>query len=400
MLLLAHVLVGLSLATAGPTATSPPAVAGALQQGKQLVGSPGSWTGTGTITFTYQWYRCDARGAHCSSIHGATRGTYREVGKDVGHTIGLTIRATDPTGTTAAYAPLAGLVAPAASPLVATRQPPLSGSAIVGDELKVEAGAWTGVPSSLAYGWWRCNANGRLCTKVADAAGGTYAPAAADVGHVVLATVTAGGRTVLSLHRGIVRALPGPVAAGRPTIAGVLRQGEKLTAAAGTFLGSGAISFAYRWYRCDSSGAHCSTIRGATARTLTTTSKDVGHTLALTVRATDSTGTTSAYSSLAGPIAASGALAATSQPTLTGQSAVGATITVDGGTWSSTPASLTYYWLRCNANVRLCTTIAGATGASYTATDADAGHTIVAGVSATAGTATQAVLTTGSGVVS
>jgi hypothetical protein len=114
------------------------------------------------------------------------------------------------------------------------------------------------------------------------------------------------------------------------------------------------------------------------------------------VRATDATGTTAAYSSLAGLVAAAGStLVATAQPTLASS---GRTLQVQQGGWSATPASLTYAWLRCNANGRLCTAIAGATAVSYTLTAADSGKTIVASVTATAGTARQAVLTVASAV--
>ena len=58
-------------AATGPVAASRPTIAGTLEQGKRLVASPGTWTGSGTITYAYQWYRCDANGANCSSMHGA-----------------------------------------------------------------------------------------------------------------------------------------------------------------------------------------------------------------------------------------------------------------------------------------------------------------------------------------
>src|SRR5207244_4833104 len=182
-----------------------------------------------------------------------------------------------------------------------------------------------------------------------------------------------------------------PVASGPPAIAGTLQQGSRLTATAGTWSGSGTITYAYLWYRCDATGAHCSSVRGATKATYTQTSSDVGHAIGLTVRATDSTGTTPAYSSLAGLVAGKPArVTATAQPTLAGTPAVGQTLTVEPGTWSGSPATFAYAWLRCNANGRLCAAIAGATAASYTLTIGDAGHTIIATVTATAGTAKQA----------
>lgn len=392
---------GLAMLLAGPTSASPPTVTGTLQQGAKLTATAGTWAGSGTITYAYQWYRCDVNGAHCSSIHGATKGTYTQVGKDVGQTIGLTVRATDTTGTTAAYAPLAGLVAaPGATP-VATKQPPESGDPIVGQGLKVEAATWSATPATLTYTWLRCNANGRLCTVEPGATTDTYSLTADDVGHVVLATVTAGKQTVLSLSAGVVRGAPGPVASGRPAVAGTLQQGSRLTATAGTWSGSGTITYAYQWYRCDANGAHCSSVHGATKGTYTLVATDVGKTIGLTVRATDSTGTTPAYGSLAGLVAAKGStLTPTAQPTLAGTATVGQTLTVTPGTWSgSSSATFTYAWLRCNANGRLCTAIAGATAASYTLTADDSAHTIIATVTDTAGTAKQAVLTVASPVV-
>ena len=392
---------GLAVLLGGPTSSSPPAVTGTLQQGAKLTATAGTWAAGGAITYAYQWYRCDPNGAHCSSIHGATKGRYTEVRKDVGQTIGLTVRASDKTGTTTAYAPLAGLVAaPGATP-VATKQPPESGEPIVGQGLTAEAAAWTSVPAALKYAWLRCNANGRLCTAVAGATTNTYTLDADDAGHVLLAAVTAGKQTVLSLSAGVVRTAPGPVPSGRPTVAGKLQQGSRLTATAGTWGGSGTITYAYQWYRCDANGAHCNSVHGATKGTYTLVAADVDKTIGLTVHATDSTGTTAAYASLAGLIAAKTAtLAATAQPTLAGTAAAGQALTIAPGTWSGTPpTAFTYAWLRCNANGRLCVPIAGATAASYTLTADDSSHTIVATVAATVGTAVQAVLTVASSVV-
>jgi hypothetical protein len=369
------------------------------QQGSKLTASPGTWTGSGALAYAYQWYRCDGSGAHCSSIHGATRGTYTQVAKDVAHTLALTVRATDATGTNAAYAPLIGLVTGRTSTLVARGQPAVTGEPIVGRPLQVAAAEWTGVPGAAAFVWRRCNANGRICQPITGATAETYTIAADDVGHLLLATVTASKQTVFSLTSAVVRAVPGPVAAGRPSIAGTFQQGKKLVGNAGTWASGGTITYAYQWYRCDANGAHCSLIRGATLPTYTQVAADVSHTLGLTVRATDATGTTAAYSSLAGIVAPTSAtFAAAVQPSLTGAPVAGQQLKVTGGTFTATPSGATYAWLRCNANGRLCAAIAGATTDSYTVTAADAGHTLVAVVTASAGAAKQVVLTTAAAI--
>ena len=51
----------------------------------------------------------------------------KDVAKDVGKTLGLTVRATDSTGTTAAYASIAGVVAAGTSTFLPSAQPPLDG---------------------------------------------------------------------------------------------------------------------------------------------------------------------------------------------------------------------------------------------------------------------------------
>jgi hypothetical protein len=234
-----------------------------------------------------------------------------------------------------------------------------------------------------------------LCASIAGAHGPAYAVTSDDVGHVVVAQVTAvagtGRASVLSVASAVAQAAPGPTAVSPPSVSGVLQQGRKLTAAAGSWSGSGTIGYAFNWYRCDPLGAHCSSIHGATSSTYTVVPKDVGNTLGLTVRATDSTGTTAAFASLAGPLAAASSPAATAQPLVGGSATNGATLTAAAGSWTEAPASTTVAWLRCNANGRLCVAVGGATAATYTVGPADAGHTLVAAVTAAFGATTQAV---------
>jgi hypothetical protein len=376
---------------AGPTATSRPTIAGTLQQGRKLAANPGSWSGHGTISYRYQWYRCNAVGAKCSSIHGATRGTYVQVRGDVGRALAVAVTATDHGGDAIAYSSLAGVVAKATAPVAAEAQPTLSGSPLVGQTLTVGTPRWTAAAGPAVYGWLRCNVNGRLCTRVPAAATTTYTLADADIGHVLVAGVTASHQTALSLASPVVRARPGPVALGGPAVGGTLQVGRQLTGTAGVWSGSGPISYAYQWYRCDANGAHCGTITGATRNTYRQVAADAGHALGLTVSATDTAGTTAAYSSLAGLVApAAATLAARAQPALTGMQ----TLAVTGGSYTVKPTSLAYAWLRCNANARACTPIAGATGDSYTVTPDDAGHALIAAVTAAAAGTRQVVLTT------
>jgi hypothetical protein len=127
-------------------------------------------------------------------------------------------------------------------------------------------------------------------------------------------------------------------------------------------------------------------VHGATKPTYRLVAADKGKTVGFTVNASDATGLKQpAYAALVGPVAAAAALAPTAQPKVTAQ---GQTFTVDAGAWTTTPASTTVQWERCNANGRICTAIAGATSTSYTATSADSGHALVALVTAHVGATT------------
>jgi hypothetical protein len=179
------------ISTSGPKNTVAPTAVGSAVQGGKLTSTAGAWTGSGTINYTYQWYRCDAAGAHCSSIHGATAGTYKLVARDVSQTMALTVTAKDTVGKANAYGSLVGPVAAAGAPLIATTQPTVSGSGATGKPVSVSSGSWSPMPAAYSYAWQRCNANGRICVPIVGATLATYTVVAADRGHQLLAIVQA-----------------------------------------------------------------------------------------------------------------------------------------------------------------------------------------------------------------
>ena len=391
--------------TVGPTPSSRPTIAGSATQGSRLTATPGSWHGSGTIRYVYRWYRCDTMGGHCSPLRGATGAQHTLSANDVGHTLGLNVRAADSTGSTNGYASLIGPVAGAPSPLRSIVQPAISGTAVLGGSIQVDSGTWSEAPKSFTYQWVRCNANGRACAPIAGDNTASHAVVRRDVAHALVAIVQARSdttsRAVLSLATTPVAgsattAGTAPALTAPPSIAEVVQQGKQLTGFAGTWSGSGTIQYTYQWYRCDPAGAHCTSIHGATKPTYTEVAKDVAHTLGLAVHATDSNGTTNAYASLVGPVAAATAtLASTVQPTVSGTPKPGQTLQTTSGSWSQTPTALGYQWQRCNTNGRLCTAIANATAATYTVTATDTGHALLAIVQATAGGVTQPTVSVG-----
>src|SRR5947209_7023292 len=120
-----------------PAAATAPAITGPPVQGQTLTGSTGSWTGV-AVSYSYQWKRCDLSGSGCSSIAGATGGTYALGAADVATTVRLTVTGTNKNGSAAATSNQTPVIAPLPSappPPADTALPAISGSATVGSTL-------------------------------------------------------------------------------------------------------------------------------------------------------------------------------------------------------------------------------------------------------------------------
>ena len=82
-----------------PSVAVAPAVNGTLTVGRQLTASLGSFRGDLPITTSFVWQRCDATGAACRTIPGATKMTYHPTDSDLGSTLRLTVTAKNAYGT-------------------------------------------------------------------------------------------------------------------------------------------------------------------------------------------------------------------------------------------------------------------------------------------------------------
>jgi hypothetical protein len=162
-----------------------------------------------------------------------------------------------------------------------------------------------------------------------------------------------------------------------PTISGNTTQGQTLTETHGTWTNS-PTGYTYQWQDCDSVGAHCTSIPGATSATYTLTASDVGHTIRVEEAAFNSGGpSTAALSSAATGVVAAPAAPPTvpvskSPPVITGSAVEGRTLSTTNGLWSGTPPSgYSYQWQRCGSSG--CTNIVGATATIYDLTSSDLG---------------------------
>jgi len=376
-----------------PANMSPPTIAGTPTQGQTLTETQGTWTNSPTLTD--QWEDCDSSGADCLAISGATTKTYTLTSTDVGHTIVVQETATNAGGPPVIQSstPTAAVAAAPPPPPTIISLPTISGSPTQGQTLTETNGAWTNSPTSYTNQWEDCDASGQTCTLIAGATLQTYVPTAADVGHTIALLESAGNAggtsaTVSAAATATVAAAPPPPPANMspPTIAGIPTQGQTLTETQGTWTNSPTLTD--QWEDCDSSGANCLAITGATTQTYTLTAADVGQTIVVQETATNATGSTIASSNptdLVAPALAAAvpAPAIKTAPTISGTTTQGQPLTETNGTWNNSPTTVTNQWEDCDGSGAGCTAITGATLPTYRLTAGDVGHTIVVQETAT-----------------
>jgi len=329
-----------------------PTIAGTARVGSVLTASSGTWLPTPS-NLAYQWYR-DA-----APIVGATRSTYTLVAADLGTEIIVKV-----TGTLLGYNTLqksslataeidSGIFSPAPTPTI-------SGTELVGQTLTATAGTWGPVTPTLAYQWKRDTVT------IDGATARTYQLTALDVDTNITVEVnaTAPGFTSSS----VTSAATGDIAQGvlsptpTPTITGTMGVGSTVTTSPGTW-GPGSVSLAYRWKR------NGTNITDATSSTYTIDGADVGASITVEVTATLA-GYATVVKTSAARVAVAGTFTNSVLPSITGTATVGSVLTASAGTWSPTPESTTYQWLRGS------TAITGATNTTYTLVAADAGKNI------------------------
>jgi hypothetical protein len=170
--------------------------------------------------------------------------------------------------------------------------------------------------------------------------------------------------------------------------------GQRLGELSGTWLGP-VTSYSEQWLQCDASGQGCAPIPGATGQAYYLQASDLGHTVRVQQIAINGDGPSAPAVSAPSVLVTQRPVAPynTVRPTITGQAAVGATLTESPGSWSGTmPIRFSYQWQRCSLEPipgkpgyaqPVCKPIPGATKQTHRVTAADKRKNLYATVTAT-----------------
>jgi len=157
-----------------------------------------------------------------------------------------------------------------------------------------------------------------------------------------------------------------------PEVSGTAREGQVLIESHGSWTHA-PTAYSYQWERCDSAGASCHPIVGATAQTYTLSAGDVGSTIRVSETTSNEGGSSEPAPSTTTSVVQPAATAPvnTGAPVVSGSGQPGQTLSCSTGSWTgSPPPAFTYVWLRDGSSV------GGATSATYVVQAADQGHTL------------------------
>jgi PKD repeat protein len=368
--------------------TTAPSISGSHEDGQTLTANPGSWSEPDPVSYTYQWQSCNAEGGECQNLEGATVRNYTLSSADLETTLRVLLTATNSTASVQATSAATAEIE--AGPPSELEAPSLAGTPAAGETLQANAGQWGGTETEIGYQWELCNATGGECAAITGATESSYTLVEGDVGKTLRIRVgvsnALGSLTAVSPVSPAIEAAATLLNTWAPSIAGTPRDGQTLTANAGSWLGMGTIGYEYQWQRCDRYGNGCENITGATALTHTLVSGDVEHALRLVVSAGETGGMVSETTPATAVIAGEGDPTIEETPVVYGTGLVGDTLTASTGTWSGEGSiGYAYQWERCSEAGGSCSSISGATASTYTLTESDVAHTLRALVTATGG---------------
>ena len=341
------------------TNSSAPTITGTPQVGVQLSAGTGTWSPAGQ--YEYRWF---AGGTRLSDVTGATfTPTAAELGKPIRVKV---VSRLDGYTTKAAVSTVSAPVAP--GQFRVTAAPSISGTPQVDQVLTASAGTWT--PAGTMHLQWM--ADGK---PIEGATGPRYKVTPADLRTQITLRVTA---TQTGYDEAVASsATTTPVAPGtflntrEPAVVGTAQVGAPLTADRGAWTPKASI--AYQWV------VDGTEVPGATSSSFTPRPQDVAKPIKVEVLASRPGYLTALVASQATAPALHGVFHSTRSPEVTGRAMVGHTLHSSTGSWSLDGVTLSYQWYAGSQR------IAGATGAAYQPTPAEAGlplHVVVTATSA------------------
>ena len=184
-----------------------------------------------------------------------------------------------------------------------------------------------------------------------------------------------------------------PVNSTLPVISGTAHQGQTLSTTNGTWTNN-PTGYSHQWRACDSAGANCTNIAGATSSTHVLTSGQVGKRIRVVVTATNAAGAGTATSNATAAVIVPPTPVNSTAPVISGTPTQGQTLSTTNGTWTNNPTGYSYSWWACDSTGANCANIADATASTYTLTATEVGKRLRVVVTATnAGGSASAVTT-------
>jgi hypothetical protein len=368
-----------SLASASSTATlgvvdvfttaPKPTITGTVQVGKTLTANVTAWSPV--ATFTYQWKRT----AGGVTTNTATTPTYVLTSTDRGAAISVSV-----TGSAATYettTKTSDSTVEVDYGVFTAPTPTITGSAVSGGTLSAVPGTW--VPTATPTYKWLAGTD-----QVGTAS--TLPVTEAMVGKQISVEVTgaATGYTSQTKTSAATAAVTLPLiaTAPTPTISGMVKFGNTLTALPGT-APAGATVKSYQWSRAATATGVFENITDATLSTYALTASDVTKFIRVIVTWQKSGSGDTPKTSATTVVVAALSFATPPVPTITGTKTVGQTLTANRGTWTTAADTYTYTWSRATVAKGPYVTISGATTATYTLQSADRGKFIKVTVTGT-----------------
>jgi hypothetical protein len=364
-----------------PESTSAPTLSGATQDTQLLTASSpnSSWDGATGLIKTYVFSRCDTSGANCSQAQSGSSATYTLTASDLGETMivvakassnGSAVISSSQSAKTAVVTPWANPPAPGVP----------SGLTKDGAGLTAPTVNWAD-PGSLTPSWqWIACSAATGCDPISGATSSSYFLQASDVGMTiqVVITATANGASTSLTSGSTAPVQPLNDGAASVTPSAQVQDGQNFAATNGSWHGATGLAFTYVWKRCDSTGAACQAISGATSQTYTAGAPDTGQTLRVKVSASKN-GSASTGSSDSTQTAVIAPLS-TGTPGLSGAAQDGQLLTASSpaADWDGVPSlTQTYQFYRCDETGVACVAVdAASSSPSYSLSWDDIGSTI------------------------